>query len=65
MVVIFGNERFRQPPVFYEILSKLEYEYYDIADLDVHRRTRAQLYLNPDFYDEVANKGVWYDRAAA
>ena len=61
IVVLFGEERFWQPDVFYEILSKMEYDYYDIIDLDIHPQTQKQLESNPIFYREVVNKGVFYN----
>jgi predicted nucleotidyltransferase len=60
IVVLFEQERFYQPDAFYEILSKMRYDYYDVIDLDVHRRTRKELERNYSFYDEVVNKGVFY-----
>ncbi len=61
MVVLFGQERFWQPDVFYEILSKMDYDYYDVIDLDIHTKTKKQLASNPFFYNEVVNKGIFYN----
>lgn len=61
IVVLFGEERFYQPDVFYEILSKFMYDYYDVIDLDIHPKTQKQLKNNPFFYNEVVNKGVFYN----
>jgi predicted nucleotidyltransferase len=63
IVVLFGDENSFQVDAFYDILSKFRYDYYDIIDLDVHRRTRKLLENNPIFYNEVVNKGVFYAAA--
>ncbi len=63
IVVLFGAERFWQPEAFYDILSKMKYDYYDIIDLDIHPKTKKQLENNPFFYNEVVNKGVFYAAA--
>ncbi|MDR1327290.1 MAG: nucleotidyltransferase domain-containing protein [Heliobacteriaceae bacterium] len=60
IVVLFGHERFYQPDAFYEILSKMRYDYYDVIDLDIHPKTHKQLENNPIFYNEVVNRGVFY-----
>lgn len=60
IVLLFSNNSFKQPDVFYEILSKFMYDYYDVIDLDVHRRTKKELERNSSFYDEVVNRGVFY-----
>jgi predicted nucleotidyltransferase len=62
IVVLFEQERFWQPDEYYNILSKFMYDYYDIIDLDIHTKTQKQLKNNPFFYNEVVNKGVFYDR---
>ena len=61
IVIVFGEERFWQPNIFYDILSKIRYDYYDIVDLDIHTKTQKQLKNNYIFYNEVVNKGVFYD----
>ncbi|MCL1865052.1 MAG: nucleotidyltransferase domain-containing protein [Spirochaetes bacterium] len=60
IVVIFGQDRFYQPDAFYDILSQMRYDYYDVIDLDVLPYTREQLQRNYIFHNEVVNKGVFY-----
>jgi len=60
IVVLFGEERFYQPDAFYEILSKMRYDYYDIIDLDIFPYTKNELERNYFFHNEVVNKGVFY-----
>ena len=38
IVVIFSQRRFYQPDEYYEVLSKMRYEYYDVVDYaSIHR----------------------------
>jgi predicted nucleotidyltransferase len=60
IVVLFGQERLYQPDVFYDVLSQMSYDYYDVIDLDILPYTRKELQQNYSFYDEVVNKGVFY-----
>ena len=60
IVVLFGQESFNLPAEYYEIMSKLMYDYYDIMDLDVLPYTRSELENNYFFHDEVVNKGMYY-----
>ncbi|GBF22736.1 hypothetical protein tpqmel_0140 [Candidatus Gastranaerophilus sp. (ex Termes propinquus)] len=62
IVVLFGSERFKLPRQYYLVLSQLMHDYYG-SDLEVLERTREELERNPIFYNEVVNKGVWYDAA--
>ena len=61
IVVLFGQERLYQPDAFYDILSQMRYDYYDVIDLDILPYTREQLHRNYIFHNEVVNKGVFYD----
>ena len=60
IVVLFGQDYFFMPDALFDILSQMMYDYYDVIDLDIHTKTRQTLALNPFFYDEVVNKGVFY-----
>ena len=60
IVVLFGHERLYQPDAFYDILSQMSYDYYDVIDLDVLPYTRKELESNYPFHDEVVNRGVFY-----
>ena len=60
IVVLFANKEAKKRNEYYEILSKMDYDYYDIIDLDVHTRTREELERSYRFHDEVVNKGVFY-----
>ena len=60
IVVLFGENRFDQPKVYYHILSQMDYDYYDTMDIDVLPYTREELQRNYRFHDEVVNKGVYY-----
>ena len=60
IVVLFGQERLYQPDAFYDILSQMSYDYYDVIDLDILPYTREQLQKNYIFHNEVVNKGVFY-----
>ena len=63
IVVLFGNENAFWADAFYDILSKFRSDYYEVMGLDVLRKTQQQLENNPTFYNEVVNKGVFYDAA--
>jgi predicted nucleotidyltransferase len=63
IIVLLGQDYFRWPKTFHNILSQLRYDYYDIIDLDVHTKTRESLQRNPIFYNEVVNKGVFYGKS--
>jgi len=63
IVVLFGQERFYQPDEFYDILSKIRYDYYNIIDLDILPYTKKELERNYSFHDEVVNKGEFYAAA--
>ena len=60
IVVLFGQEYFFKPDPYYEIMSQMRYEYYEIIDLDVLTYTREELQRNLSFHEEVVNKGVYY-----
>ena len=60
IVVLFKHDYFRMPDALSDIWSQMMYDYYDIIDLDIHTKTRQKLEMNPFFYDEVVNKGVFY-----
>ena len=60
IVVLFGQDSFYQPDAFYDILSQMRYDYYDIIDIDILPYTIKELQQNYSFYDEVVNKGVFY-----
>jgi len=62
IVVILGHDYFRWPEAYHDIISQLQYEYYNAIDLDIHKRTWKTLKHNPVFYNEVVNKGVFYGR---
>jgi predicted nucleotidyltransferase len=63
IVVLFSQERFSQPDEYYQVLSQMRYDYFDIIDLDIIPKTKKQLESNPIFYNEVVNKGLWYAAA--
>jgi len=60
IVVLFGQDSFHLPKAFFDILSKMDIDYYDDADLDVLPYTREELQRNYLFHNEVVNKGVFY-----
>jgi len=60
IVVLFGQDSFYQPDIYYDILSQMRYDYYDIIDIDILPYTRKELQRNYSFHDEVVNKGVFY-----
>ena len=60
IVAVFGRDLFNLPDEFYDILSQMRYDYYDIMDLDIHPKTRQELEFKPFFYEEVVNKRVFY-----
>ena len=60
IVVLFENNYFRKPRVYYDILSQIDYDYYGVIDLDVMTYTRNELQRNNFFHDEVVIKGVFY-----
>ena len=65
IVILFANEEAKKSRAYYRILSQMMHDYYDTnLDLDTHRYTREELWLNSSYYDEVVNKGVWYAAAA-
>ncbi|MCL2334910.1 MAG: nucleotidyltransferase domain-containing protein [Endomicrobia bacterium] len=47
--------------IIWDIVSFLDYKY-DLV-FDLHPMTREELERNPVFYDEVVNKGIFYDAA--
>ena len=63
IVVILGEENAIMPDDFCEVLSQIRDDYYEIVDLDVHRRTKESIKRNYVFFNEVVNKGVYYGRA--
>jgi len=63
IVVLFANAKAMESSEYYRIISKIMYDYYG-NDLDTQRYTREELGLNPSFYNEVVNKGVFYAAAA-
>ena len=60
IVLLFKHDSYYLPNEYYEILSQMRYDYFDIVDLDIHTKTFQQLQSNPIFYNEVVNKGVFY-----
>ena len=60
IVMLFGSTPFYMPDEFYEILSHMYADYYEAIDLDLQHYTMEQLKINPLFYNEVVNKGVYY-----
>ena len=62
IVVILGDDGLKTSDTYYDVLSQMMYDYYDVVDLDVHRRTSDSIKRNYIFYDEVVNKGVFYGR---
>ena len=60
IVVLFKNSSFYLPDIFYSILSKIDYDYYDKVFMDVLPYTREELQRNYFFHDEVVNKGIFY-----
>ena len=62
IVILFANEEAKETHEYYEILFQMMSDYYG-NDLDTQRYTREELERNPFYYNEVANKGVWYAAA--
>ena len=60
IVVLFGQHYLWKPDPYYDIMSEMMAEYYEILSLDVIEYTRAELQRNLSFHDEVVNKGVFY-----
>jgi len=60
IVVLLKQDYFFMPDALSDIWSQMMYDYYDIIDIDLHTKTRQKLEMNPFFYDEVVNKGVFY-----
>jgi len=60
IVVLFKKSSFYLPDIFYSILSKIDYDYYDKVFMDVLPYTREELQRNYFFHDEVVNKGIFY-----
>ena len=61
IVVLFGQRYFDLPKAFYDILFKMECDYYDDKMcLSVLDYTREDLQQSYRFHDEVVNKGVFY-----
>jgi predicted nucleotidyltransferase len=60
IVVLFEHGSSNLPDEYYEIMSDLMYDYYDIMDLDVLPYTRNELESNYFFHEEVVNKGMFY-----
>ena len=62
IVVLLGNDYFRWPEAYHDVISQVDYDYFGVIDLDIHKMTRESLKRNPIFYNEVVNKGVYYGR---
>ena len=60
IVLLFKQRYLFKPDPYYEILSKIRYEYSDVIDLDIVSYTIEDLEINPSYHDEVVNKGVYY-----
>jgi len=60
IVLLFRHNSSNMPDAFYSILSKMMYDYYEKASLDVFEYTRDELERNYSFHDEVVNKGIYY-----
>jgi len=59
IVVLLNEWNERDYCDFYKVISRFRYE--NDADLDLQPMTRDELERNPFFYNEVVNKGVFYD----
>ncbi|MDR0822722.1 MAG: nucleotidyltransferase domain-containing protein [Endomicrobium sp.] len=58
------SEDSKKRSVIWNIVSQLDYKYYDDGlVLDLHPMTRQELERNYFFHDEVVNKGVFYAAA--
>ena len=62
IVVILGEEFIFWPKEFHDIFSMMLCDYFEKIELDIRTKTLESLKWNPIFYDEVANKGVYYGR---
>ncbi len=62
IVVLFKNSRYWQPDDYYNIVSRIRYEY--DADLDLQTMTRKELEDDYYFRKEVVDKGIFYGKAA-
>ena len=62
IVVLFDEEPDRQNEgLLWRIVGKIEAEY-DVF-LDINPTTKEKLEFNPFYYEEVVNKGIFYDAA--
>ena len=62
IVVLLGQDYYSWPDELFNIWSRFSIEYYDIIELDIRPKTKKSLAWNPNFYNEVVNKGVFYGR---
>jgi predicted nucleotidyltransferase len=62
VVILFKNKRYWQPDDYYNIVSRISYEY--DADIDTLPMTRQELESDYYFHKEVVSKGVFFGRAA-
>ncbi|MEI8129459.1 MAG: nucleotidyltransferase domain-containing protein [bacterium] len=62
IVALFGSEPNREKmSIIWGIVGPIEAQY-DVF-LDLHPMTKAELSRNPIYYNEVVNKGIFYDAA--
>ncbi|MDR1195981.1 MAG: nucleotidyltransferase domain-containing protein [Endomicrobium sp.] len=61
IVIILDAKNKKMRWAVWEIVSKLEYDYGIV--LDLHPMTRQELEKNYSFYNEVVNKGVFFNAA--
>ena len=63
IMLILGKDYIRWPEVLHDIWFRFCVEYYDVCVLDIRSKTRVALQNNYILYNEVVNKGFYYERA--